>query len=124
MVTPANIAVELGRPTPEPDSLTHQQWTRWIADAYWIISRRLGPYDALALEVQEVVDYVVRLAVARHARRPEDATQVTVSVDDASTSRMYQSGTGRVTILDEWWEWLDPASSGGAFTIYPAGDSP
>ena len=39
-------------------------------------------------------------------KRPDNATQVTVSVDDASTSRTYRSGAGRVTILDDWWTML------------------
>jgi hypothetical protein len=63
-------------------------------------------------------DYVVREAVVTQVRRPDDAMQVTTSVDGSSTSRTFRSGRGRVEILDEWWALLGlvPTSS-GAFAI-------
>ena len=67
---------------------------------------------------QAKLDYVVREAVASLARRPDDATQVSVSIDDGRVSRTYRSGTGRVTILEEWWLLLAPASTAGrAFSV-------
>ena len=62
---------------------------------------------------------MVREAVAMMAKRPDDATQVTVSIDDGATSKTYRSGTGRVTILDEWWNLLSPttSTSGRAFEV-------
>jgi hypothetical protein len=62
-------------------------------------------------------------AVAAHIRNPDDATQVDVAVDDGRVSKRYASGTGRVTIIDEWWDMLTPDGSGfqGAFTISPYG---
>jgi hypothetical protein len=48
--------------------------------------------------------------VVAHVRHPDDATQVSVSIDDAQSSRTYKSGRGRVTILDEWWDLLSPES--------------
>lgn len=116
-VTPDDIAVELGRTVPDSDAPEYAQWELWIADARFLIGRRLG--DITELD-QPTVDYVVRLAVAAHVRRPDDATQVAVSVDDGSTSRTYRSGKGRVTILDEWWSLLSPAdSSARAFSVRP-----
>lgn len=116
-VTPNDIAVELGRPTPTSEQSA--QWASWIAQARFLIGARLGSVDGLDAET---VDYVVLQAVAAHVRNPENATQVDVSVDDASVSRRYQSGAGRVTILDEWWDLLAPAGgSSGAFTISPFG---
>jgi hypothetical protein len=43
-------------------------------------------------------------------------------VDDASSSRVYRSSKGRVTILAEWWDLLSPATESGAFVIdtFPA----
>ena len=114
-VTPAMIAVALGRTAPSEDSAEFAQWSMWIADALMLIDARLG--DATLLD-QARLDYVVREAVAAHVRKPDDATQVTVSVDDGSTSRTYRSSRGRVDILDEWWTLLSPLSpKGRAFEV-------
>ena len=112
-VTPAMIAVALG--LAAPTSTQEAQWQLWIDDALLLIEARLG--DVTLLD-QARLDYVVREAVAAHVRNPDDATQVTHSVDDASVSRSYRSSRGRVTILDEWWDLLSPARpSGKAFEV-------
>lgn len=113
-VTPDTIAVALGR---TPSSVTDEEdalWTMWIADALMLIDARLG--DTTLLD-QAKLDYVVREAVVAHIRHPDDATQVSVSIDDAQSSRTYRSGKGRVTILEEWWDLLAPAQNTGAFVI-------
>ena len=104
-VTPNDVAVELGRPTPDAGSVEFAQWTRWIARARMLIEARLGD---LTLLDQGVLDEVVLLAVAAHAKNPDSATQVDVRIDDAATSRRYTSSSGAIDILDEWWGWLDP----------------
>ncbi|ERI39183.1 hypothetical protein M707_02720 [Arthrobacter sp. AK-YN10] len=121
-VTPAMLAVALGRTAPEPGSVTEQQWELWISDAQMLIEERRA---RLGVEVPDEakLDYVVREAVADHIKRPDDATQVTVSVDDASSSRTYQSGKGRVTILDEWWALLGLVEPSGAFSLDMVGGS-
>lgn len=114
-VTVEMIAVALGRTAPDSGSVEAAQWSMWIADALMLIEARLG--DPALLD-QAKLDYVVREAVAAHVRNPDDATQVTVSVDDGSSSRSYRSSSGRITILDEWWNLLSPAqSSGRAFEV-------
>lgn len=120
MVTPDDIAVELGRTAPDPASTEYAQWQQWIADALYLIRKRPGiVFDDLD---PEDVDYVVRQAVAAHVRRPDDATQVAISVDDGSVSKMYRSSRGRVEIIDEWWALLTPASTATrAFSIRPSG---
>lgn len=115
-VTPAMIAVALGVTAPEPGSITEQQWELWISDAEMLIQTRvdqLGVPDPDAAKL----DYVVREAVVAHVRRPDDATQVTISVDDGSSSKTYRSGKGRVVILDEWWALLGLTEPDGAFSI-------
>ena len=112
-VTANTIATALGRDTfsTEEDA----QWSMWIADALLLIEARLG--DPALLD-QPRLDYVVREAVIAHIRHPDDATRVSVSIDDASTSRTYRSGKGRVTILDEWWALLSTdEEDGGAFVL-------
>lgn len=116
-VTPADIAVALGRTTPVDPELS--QWALWISDARMLIEARLGDLDELD---QAKLDYVVREAVVAQIKRPDDATTVAVHVDDASASRTYRSSAGRVTIRDEWWDLLSPTDSkAGAFSIRPSG---
>ena len=124
-VTPNDVAVELGRPTPADGSVEFTQWTRWIARARMLIQARLGD---LTLLDQAVLDEVVLLAVAAHAANPDSATQVDVSIDDARTSRRYTSSSGQVSILDEWWALLDPdladASGVGSTQMFGEPDVP
>lgn len=110
-----DVADEAGVATPEGGSQASRQWSMWIADAMLQIRIRLGDINALD---QDVVQYVVRKSVAEKVKRPDSATQVDVSVDDANVSRRYESSTGQVTILPEWWEMLAPAAV-GAFSVMP-----
>jgi len=89
----------------------------WIDDAGMLIeTRRLSL--GLADPIDEAkLDYVVREAVVSHIKKPDDATQVTVSTDDSSSSKTYRSGKGRVTILDEWWLLLGLTDPKGAFSV-------
>lgn len=119
-VFPDDIAVELGRTAPATSEPAYAQWEQWIADALMLIAARLG--DLAQLD-QGHLDYVVRQAVVAHIRRPDSATQVSISVDDASTQRTYRSSKGRVEILDEWWDLLSPPNrSSGAWSIRPHAD--
>lgn len=115
-VTPEMLAVALGQAAPEPGSVTEQQWQLWVEDAEMLIEARRLKVGAEAPD-QAKTDYVVREAVVAHIKRPDDATQVTIAVDDGSSSRSYQSGRGRVTILDEWWALLGLVETSGAFAV-------
>ena len=115
-VKPANIAVALGVPAPEDGSIQWQQWSLWIDDAGMLIENRRAKLDAPTID-EAKLDYVIREAVVAHVKKPDDATQVTVSVDDGQTSKSYRSGKGRVTILDEWWTLLGLTEPDGAFSI-------
>lgn len=115
-VTPEMIAVALGVAAPESGSIQAQQWYLWIDDAAMLIENRREKLDADEID-ETKLDYVIRQAVVAHIKRPDDATQVTVSVDDASSSRTYRSGKGRVAILDEWWTLLGLTEPDGAFSI-------
>ena len=121
-VTPAIVAVALGQAAPEADSVQEKQWWLWIKDAEMLIETR---QEKLGAEVpgEAKLDYVVREAVVAHIKRPDDATQVTIAVDDGSSSRTYQSAKGRVQIIDEWWALLGLVSSEGAFSVDMVGGS-
>ena len=118
-VTPEKVAVALGVAAPESNSIQWQQWALWIDDAAMLIESRAERLDVDPATIGEAkLDYVIREAVVAQVKKPDDATQVTISVDDASSSRTYQSGKGRVTILDEWWAMLGLVEAdAGAFAI-------
>lgn len=119
-VTPEIIAVKLGRAAPELGSILDKQWQMDIDDAYMLIESRADELDIDVSTISEMkLDYVVREAVAAYIKRPDDATQVSVTVDDGTTSRSYQSGKGRIVILDEWWKMLGLVApdDSGAFSI-------
>lgn len=117
-VTSEDIAVALGRTAPDSGSPEDAQWEMWVGDALMLIEARLG--DLTELD-QPKLEYVVREAVVSHIRKPDDATQVEIAVDDARSSRTYRSSKGRVTILDEWWDLLAPTTSAsGAFSVTPS----
>ena len=113
-VTPADIAVALGRTAPRPGSPTESQWAMWITDAEMLIETRRAEVDPDRSLDEVKVDYVVREAVVAQVRRPDDATQVTKNVDDGGVTKMYRSGGGRVAILDEWWTLLGLVPQGGS----------
>lgn len=115
-VTPDKIAVALGEAAPDPTSIKAAQWQLWIDDAAMLIETRRAQLGADEPD-EAKLDYVIREAVVAQVKRPDDATQVTVSVDDASSSRTYRSGKGRVSILDEWWALLGLTDSNGAFAL-------
>lgn len=121
-VTPEMIAVALGVAAPDPDSAKYAQWSMWIVDALMLINDRKDEVGVTADLDAAKLDYVVREAVKAYVQRPDDATQVTVAVDDGSTSRTYRSSKGRIEILDEWWKLLGlVGSTSGAFSVDTTG---
>lgn len=116
-ISPNDVAVALGRDTPSGN--TEAQWSMWITDALMLVQTRATSLEIADEDIDQAkLDYVIREAVAAQVRRPDDATQVTVSVDDGSTSKTYRSGSGRVGILDEWWALLGMTPrTGRAFEV-------
>lgn len=117
-VTPAMVATALGVAAPDTGSPIEAQWEMWVSDALMLVQVRVDSIDPTPTVEQAKIDYVIRQAVVAHVQRPDNATQVTISVDDASTSKTYRTGAGRVAILDEWWSLLGlNDSGGGAYSI-------
>lgn len=116
MVTITDLAIALGRATPEAGSVTAKQWELWISDATMLINTRKQQLGITSIDEMKA-DYVIREAVVAHIRKPDDATQVSITVDDSSTSKTYASSTGRITILDEWWQLLGLGDTHTAFSI-------
>lgn len=123
-VTPSMLAVALGQAAPVPGSIQEQQWDLWIDDAEMLIDLRIDQLGFTGVVDEAKRDYVVRQAVVAHIKKPDDATDVTIAVDDASSTRRYQSGKGRVSILDEWWAILGLSEvNKGAFSVDMVGAS-
>jgi hypothetical protein len=110
VTTYTDVAVALGRPISDTDEQAQVTW--WITTAELQIQSRLGDLSALD---QDVLKYVVVEAVAAKAQNPEGASSETI---DDYTYRL-PTETRRVTILDEWWQMLDPNTSAGAYSTRP-----
>lgn len=120
-VSTDDIAVELGRAASSPEE--RAQWERWIARAVRLLQQG-APSRGIDLAAADplVVDDIVTLAVAHHARNPDGRLEsVDVSVDDGRESRRWRAAeSSGLTILDEWWSWLLPdAAPSGAFSVRP-----
>lgn len=114
-VTVDQVRVSVGRTLTDVEKA---QAELWLTDALGLITARATregtTIDALD---QASLDMVMREAVAARIKKPDDATQVSVSVDDGQMSRTYKSATGQIQIRDEWWELLFPSSAGEAFSV-------
>lgn len=125
-VTLDKIATRLGVATPDPTSTQGKQWLEWIGDAEALIDMRATALSVDPATLDPVtVDRVVALAVVAMARNPDDATQVSVSIDDGSSQRTYKSSDGQVSITDTWWGWLGLVGNGavGSLQMYGEPDS-
>jgi hypothetical protein len=119
-VTADDIGVELGRTLTDAET---RQAEKWITQALAIITKKVG--DIARLD-PEMVEYVVVQMVAERFRRPADgATQVQVSVDDASSLRRFDTSAKGLMLRPEWIDLLTPEEDASqAFTIRPVGWGP
>lgn len=116
-VNSSDVQVTLGRTLT---SQQHAQAAMWIGQATALIAARATLHGLALSELDpDILDMVITEAVANRLKRPDDATEVTVQHDDTQVSRRYESSTGQIEILDQWWALLFPATAGagGAFTI-------
>ena len=112
LVTIDQIEDRLGRPLTGAEQ---RQVPLWIDDAEAAIERRMIRLGVSKVGIDDRVR-VVQKAVTAMARRPDDATRVDIAVDDARVGKTYSSGTGEVTIKDEWWDELglaEPVADSG-----------
>jgi hypothetical protein len=110
VATVDDVATSLGRPITDVAEVA--QVEQWLGDAELLIAARLG--DITLLD-QAMLAYVEREAVVLKMRNPEGYQSETV---DDYTYR-WGENRGRVSILDEWWNLLDPDAGGGAFSVRP-----
>jgi hypothetical protein len=112
VATVDDVATSLGRPITDDAEVA--QVNQWLGDAEMQIRLRLGD---VALLDQEALAFVERESVILKMRNPEGYQSE--SVDDYTYR--WGNGSGRVAILDEWWNMLTPSTATAAFTIRPYG---
>lgn len=97
------------------DAAEQAQIEHWLTGAEMAIRSRLG--DVTLLD-QDVLTYVETEAVAEKVRRAgRDESSITVSVDDGTVTRRYETTMTANDIGTELWSLLSPARSGSAYTI-------
>jgi len=115
MASSNDVQTTLGRIFTD---LQRSQAEAWILQAETIIgARAVREGTTLNALDQGILAMVVTEAVAARVKRPDDATQVQVQVDDAQTTRRYESATGQIEIIEVWWDMLFPAVAGDAFSV-------
>ena len=107
-----DVSVSLGRPITEGSEVA--QVSQWLEDAELQIRLRLGPVETLD---QAALAFVEREAVVARVRNPEGYQYE--AIDDYRYGMPAESR--RITILDEWWDMLEPAGSSTAFSIRAGG---
>jgi hypothetical protein len=113
VATYTDVEVALGRPISTPTEQAQVEW--WLNGTEFVIRGRLG--DPALLD-QDVLVYVETEAVAAKVRRgARDESSITVSVDDGSVTRRYDSPVSAEDIGGELWGLLSPASSATSYTI-------
>lgn len=110
-----DVAVALGRPSSDFNADQQAQMTYWLNGAEIIVRGRLGD---LALLDQDVLKYVETEVVAAKVRsiRDDGASSISVSVDDGTVTRRYESVTS-ADFTGEFWTLLSPAGGASAYTI-------
>lgn len=113
-----DVAVALGRPTSDFTADQQAQITYWLNGVELLIKARLG--DVATLD-QDVLTFVETESVAARSRSLSDggASSVTVSVDDGSITRRFES-VSPDDITESRWDMLDPTRGASGFSTRPA----
>lgn len=118
--TVLDVVARFGRTLTEGETL---QVTEWLEDLSSDVRRRIPTVEILVLEADyaRLVKRVIAETIASKLRNPEGLRQRTVSIDDFSETKTIDSSNsaGRLSISDDDWVLLLPATSGDAFTITP-----
>jgi hypothetical protein len=101
-VTFEDVAVALGRPLSEPDEI--RQVEHWLTGVELAISQRLGDVSLLDQAALTYVEAEAVAALVRNSGTPESS--ITVSVDDGSVTRRFDSSDYDEVITDAWWTLL------------------
>lgn len=115
VATYTDVSVALGRSISTVAEQGQVEW--WLDGVELFIAARLGPVADLD---ETTVKYVeVEAVVAKIQRAGRSESSVTVSVDDGSVTRRYESAVTASDITDEWWNLLDPSDNTASASIRP-----
>jgi hypothetical protein len=102
LATYQDVAVALGRPIS--DTAEQNQVERWLTGIELVLAVRLGTLSALDQEALLYVEVEAAATKVRHHGSLESS--ITVSVDDGSVTRRYDSPVSDSDISEEWWNLL------------------
>lgn len=121
VATSDDVAVALGRPISTSGTPSEEdQVNYWLDGIELLIRSRLGDVSLLD---QDVLKYVEVEAAAEKARRNGRAeSSITVSVDDGSVTRRYDTVSAD-DITGAWWNLLDPDLGSRVFSARPQFES-
>ena len=110
-----DVAVALGRPSSDFNADQQAQITYWLNGVELFIKNRLGPVVDLD---QDTVAYVETEVAASKARYLSEggASSITVSVDDGTVTRRFESIKAS-DITDDLWAQFGSAYGGSAYMI-------
>ena len=101
--TVEDVETAIGRPVSSDAELRQIEW--WLSGVKILIQSRLGDVSALD---QDVLRYV---------------SSETVSVDDGSLTRRFETGVQTSDISDEWWALLNPVTGSSFYSTRPGFDA-
>lgn len=110
IATPQDVAIELGRDTPDEASVEYARWDKWLNRAERQIRQRIPMLDEWCedAEYRALVADIESAAVARKALNPEGVRSVMTQIDDANVQKTIDTSRsgGEVTILENEWALL------------------
>lgn len=113
--TTEDVETALGRPASSDAEARQIVW--WLSGVEILIQSRLGDLSALD---QDVLRYVEAEAVVAKVRRGDSrVSSETVSVDDGSMTRRFETGVQTSDISDEWWALLNPVTGSSFYSTRP-----
>lgn len=115
VATVEDVSVALGRPITSTAEIGQVNW--WLDGLELIVGTRLGDISLLNQGVLRFV--LTEAAVAKIRRGDSRVTSETVSSDDTSYTRRYESVSAE-DITDQWWNLLDPNVGTGAYSVRPS----
>ena len=110
-----DVAVAVGRPSADFTSDQQAQIAYWLDGVEMFIKSRLGPVDELD---HDTVQYVETEVAAEKAQRwlEGGASSVTVTADDGTVTRRYDS-VSAADITAELWGLFGSGFGGTAYTV-------
>lgn len=109
-----DVAVALGRSITSGEEQNQVEW--WLSGVELVIGARLGDVSLLDQDVLRFVE--VEAVVGKVRRGDSRVTSETVSIDDGSVTKRYES-VQTSDITDDWWALLNPVTGSHFYSTRP-----